>query len=331
MKSTNADQIVLTTIRQIIRATTLHSKHLAKTAGLTAPQLIILKTIRENGELSISRVAKLTEPFGEKTLSSVHLCDFPKSDASCIDKGLSGSMRLLREIASLGRAARASEKLKVRLPLSEVTVILTDDSEIQWLASHDALVREELNVKAVHYTTEGDQYVQYTVVPNFKRLGPKVGKQVPAVKKALSSADGNELLGKLQSDGVVKLELDGTTIELDSEDIEVRLQAKDGWAAAQGLGCVVVLNTDVTPDLQREGIAKDLVRVIQSQRKSIDCQYTDRIKVAVCTESESVMQAVDEHGKMICEETLADSLIIGTIEGVESCDSEHGKVFVAKV
>ena len=76
----------------------------------------------------------------------------------------------------------------MRLPLSQVEVVLADDSEIEWLKTHDELVREELNVKAVEYTTDGDQYVHYTVVPNFKRLGPKVGKQMPAVKKALQEA-----------------------------------------------------------------------------------------------------------------------------------------------
>ncbi|KAA5544300.1 isoleucine--tRNA ligase [Roseiconus nitratireducens] len=274
---------------------------------------------------------QLTEPFAGATLPSVHLCDFPESDRDRIDTSLSQSMRLLREIASLGRAARASEKLKVRLPLAEVTVILTDDTQIAWLQNHDALIREELNVKQVHYTTQGDQYVQYAVVPNFKRLGPKVGKQVPAVKKALAQADGNQLLAELQANGRVTLALADGEIELDNEDIEVRLQAKDGWAAAQGVGCVVVLNTEVTPELQREGIAKDLIRAIQNQRKAIDCQYTDRIQVSIDAGSDEVRQALQDHREMICDETLADSLDVGPMDSVQPADSEHGQVFVAKV
>ncbi|MEM0926117.1 MAG: DUF5915 domain-containing protein, partial [Planctomycetota bacterium] len=272
---------------------------------------------------------RLTAPFGDRVLESVHLCDYPVSDETKVDVELSQSMRLLREIASLGRAARAAEKLKVRLPLSEVTVILTGDDQISWLKSHDALVREELNVKKVHYTTEGDQYVQYSVVPNFKRLGPKVGKQVPAVKKALAECDGNALLQTLQAEGVVKLEIGDQELALDGEDIEVRLQAREGWAAAQGVGCVVVLNTEVTDELQREGIAKDLIRVIQNQRKSIGCQYTDRILVAVETEDPEVTRALEAHGALIREETLADSLIAGVLE-CESVKSEHGTVYVSK-
>ena len=124
-----------------------------------------------------------------------------------IDDDLSKSMKLLREIASLGRAARADAKAQGAFPLSRVEVVLKDDSQIAWLKTHDELVREELNVKTVEYTTDGDQYVQYTVVPNFKLLGPKVGKRVPAVKKALQEADGNALLQALQSDGSVTIEL----------------------------------------------------------------------------------------------------------------------------
>ena len=239
-------------------------------------------------------------------------------------------MRLLREIASLGRAARGAEKLKVRLPLLEVTVILTDGTHLAWLQSHDALIREELNVKAVHYTTDGNQYVQYTVVPNFKRLGPKVGKQVPQVKQALASADGNQLLVQLQDNGHVVLELGEGSVQLDSDDIEVRLKAKDGWAAAQGQGCVVVLNTEVTDELQREGISKDVIRIVQNQRKAIDCGYTDRIAICVSPTGEEVKQAIEEHRQTICEETLADTLEFKTDEG-DGANSEHGMVWVSKV
>ncbi|MEM6366232.1 MAG: class I tRNA ligase family protein, partial [Planctomycetota bacterium] len=111
---------------------------------------------------------ELSRPFGSNALISVHLCDYPIPDESRTDHTLSDSMSLLREIASLGRAARADAKLKVRTPLSKVEVILADESRLAWLRDHDALVRDELNVKVVDYTTYGGDYVQYTVVPNFK-------------------------------------------------------------------------------------------------------------------------------------------------------------------
>ncbi len=280
---------------------------------------------------------RLTEPFAGEALKSVHWCDYPTADHDRIDAKLSASMKLLREIASLGRAARAEAKLKVRLPLSKVEVVLADDSEIAWLGEHDELVRDELNVKAVEYTTEADEYVQYTVVPNFKRLGPKVGKQVPAVKAALAKADGNALLGALQRDGHVTIDLPDGPLELDDQDIEVRLRAREGWAAAQGPGCVVVLNTQVTDQLRREGFSKDLIRVIQNQRKTIGCQYSDRIEVGIVTDREEVKMAVSEHRESICQETLAEDLAtaeprleLSAIEGVDPVETEFGEIYVRK-
>lgn len=273
---------------------------------------------------------ELTRPFGDRVLSSVHLCDYPTADTSRVDESLSTSMKLLREIASLGRSARADAKLKVRLPLSKVEVILTNDSQIAWLESHDQLVREELNVKAVDYTTDGGEYVQYSVVPNFKRLGQKIGKQIPVVKKLLGEADGNALLSELQSTGKVVLSLPNGELELDNEDIEVRLKARDGWAAAQGLGCVVVLNTEVTDELRREGVAKDLIRAIQSQRKEISCDYTDRIEVSITSDDPETIEAIKEHGEMIAQETLAISVADAPITGVDAVALENGQLFVRK-
>ena len=272
----------------------------------------------------------LTQPFGDSVLCSVHLCDYPKADPARVNSDLSESMGLLREIASMGRAARAEAKLKVRLPLSQVEVVLTDDSRIDWLKQHDALVKEELNVKTVDYTIEADKYVQYTVVPNFKRLGPKVGKQIPAVKKALSDADGNELLQAMQRDGKVTLALPGGDVELDDQDIEVRLQAREGWAAAQGSRCVVVLNTEVTDELRREGVAKDLIRTIQNQRKEIQCEYLDRIEVAVETDMDDVITALKEHATLIAGETLADTVTLASFADVDPVENEYGRVFVRR-
>ena len=198
-------------------------------------------------------------------------------------------MKLLREIASLGRAARAEAKLKVRLPLSRVEVVLNDDSQIAWLKHHDELVREELNVKQVEYTTDGDQYVQYTVVPNFKLLGPKVGKQVPAVKKALTEADGNALLQALQSDGTVTLDLADGPLHADQRRDRGPAAGSRRLGGRPGSQVASWSSTPKSPmNLRREGIAKDLIRTIQNQRKEIACEYTDRIEVGIVSEDPEV-------------------------------------------
>ncbi|MFO0870772.1 MAG: isoleucine--tRNA ligase [Pirellulales bacterium] len=242
---------------------------------------------------------------GAGVLESVHLCDYPVADSTLIDPTLSARMQLLRSIASLGRAARMDNKLKVRQPLAQVEVILASAEHQEWLEAHDELLREELNVKQIHYTREAREYITYLVQPNFKRLGPRIGKRLPGVKQALAQADGGLLLEQLTASGQVTLTVEGEPIVLDHEDIQVRLQARPGWAAAQGAGCVVVLSTELTPALVREGLANDLIRLIQDRRKDLALNYTDRITVRLHTDAEEIRAAVVENEAAIRSETLA--------------------------
>ena len=250
--------------------------------------------------------------------NSVHLANYPTGDALLVDVALSERMNLVREITSLGRNARNVANLKVRQPLAKVEVVLVDTQHQPWLEEHVDLIAEELNVKAVDFTTHGEQYISYSVVPNFKRLGPRLGKHLPLVKGQLQKADGATLLAELKSTGKIELKLpDGETISLDTEDIEVRLQAKEGWAAAQGKGCVVVLATELTPELVAEGMARDLVRVIQDHRKETGCEFTDRIEVGIVTESTELRAAAERFRDYLAAETLAARIQFTPIEGVE--------------
>ena len=205
---------------------------LTTTAKMIAPFVPFLaETIWQN----------LTSVFGGKAKLSVHLCDYPLAEKTLIDEDLSRRMGLLRDIASSGLSARANAKLKVRQPLSGVTVVLNDSADQSWLETHDEILKTELNVLDVTYTTDAGEFVTYQVVPNFKRLGPRVGKLMPKVKKAFADADGGAILAELTEKGKSSLVVEGETIELDSEDVEVRLAANEGWAAAQGKQSVLSL------------------------------------------------------------------------------------------
>ena len=259
--------------------------------------------------------------FGERAVESVHLCDYPTGQVDAVDEQLSRRMQLVRTISSLGRSARMSEKLKVRQPLGKVEIILADTADQQWLEEHGALIKEELNVLHVEYTKDAEKYITYQVQPNFKRLGPRVGKQMPGLKQALAGADGGAILRELEVNKVVAITLsDGQQVELDSEDIQVRLQAKSGWAAAQDASCVVVLATELTPELERSGLARDLVRTIQDRRKQLACNYTDHLEVGIVTESEQMQCAFNENAVYIQRETLADSFALDGIPGVEGVE-----------
>ncbi|MBA2117770.1 isoleucine--tRNA ligase [Bremerella alba] len=260
--------------------------------------------------------------FGEKAKSSVHLCDFPTADQNAIDTQLSQRMELLREVASLGRQARMNEKLKVRQPLSLVEVVLADDEHRDWLKSHSAILCEELNVKNVEYTQDADEYINYQIQPNFKRLGPRVGKLMPNVKKVLGQTDAAALLNALQSNGAFTLTIEGESLTFDNDDIQVRLSAKEGWAAAQGKLCVVVLNTELTPELIQEGYVKDIVRLIQDKRKELDLEYTAKIEVGVVPESDDVKSAVTAYTNYIQAETLATSVQLSVIDGIDPIETK---------
>jgi isoleucyl-tRNA synthetase len=262
--------------------------------------------------------------FGDRALESVHLCDYPTGNAEVVNDTLSSRMRTLREIASLGRSARMDNKLKVRQPLSSVHVILSDATHQEWLEEHDALLRDELNVKQIDYIREAEKYITYQVQPNFKRLGPRVGKLLPGLKAALGQANGAQLLAELSVAGKVTLEVSGEKVELDSEDIQVRLQAKPGWAAAQGAGVVVVLNTELTPELIAEGYARDVVRLVQDRRKEMNLDFTDRIELGLTTASDELQQAIQANADYIAGETLATALKTESLADGEGQEVEIG-------
>ena len=294
---------------------------LTTTAKMIAPFVPFLsETIWKN----------LTNVFDGKASASVHLCDYPVAAPDVagnglIDSTLSRRMGLLREIASLGLSARANAKLKVRQPLSGVTVIMNDDVDQAWLETHDELLKTELNVQNVTYTTDAGEFVTYQIVPNFKRLGPRVGKLMPKVKKAFADANGATILAELNSTGKTSIAVEGETIELDSEDIEVRLQANEGWAAAQGSQAVIVLSTELTPELIRSGLARDVNRFIQDRRKDLDLQRTDRIELYLVTESDELKKAIDENREYLMSETLATKLSFDApTDQVEPVEQEIG-------
>jgi len=276
-------------------------------------------------------VANLAVAGGGSKLESVHLADYPTPDAPLIDEKLSTRMNLVREIVSLGRSARMGAKLKVRQPLAKVEICLADATRQPWLAEHAGLIAEELNVKKVEFAVRADEYVAYTVLPDLKKLGPKLGKRLPLVKQALAKVDAAALLQQLESEKRATLELADGPLVLESDEVQVRLQAKPGWAAAHGASGVVVVSTDVTPELVAEGLARDFVHSVQSIRKDLNCAYTDRLALGVVGDGEAAA-AIRQFADYVRGETLATSLDFAPIAGVEAIEASVGnqtvKLFV---
>ena len=260
-------------------------------------------------------------PFGDRVPESVHLTDYPVGDAALVDADLVRRMALVRDVSSLGRAARAAEKLKVRQPLAKVEVILAAASPADeaWLESHADLVCDELNVKQFEICREPDRYITRGVLPDLKKLGPRLGKDLPRARDALAKADAADLLAALARDGRATLPLPGGgTATIEQDDVLVRTTAREGWAAAESPLAVVVVASQLSPELVAEGLVREVVHAIQSQRKALDLEFTDRITLGFETPAADLRAALERHLDYVTGETLADSAAFGPLPGAVS-------------
>jgi isoleucyl-tRNA synthetase len=249
-------------------------------------------------------------PFGDGTEESVHLADYPEPDPEDVDLDLSRVMRTVREIVSLGLQVRTANKLRVRQPLEAAEVVLGDPAMESALREHLSLVRDELNVHEVHFVGDADRYVTYRVKPNFRALGPRIGRQMPALKAVLARADGAALLRELDAHGRVRLEIDGAEIVLSADEIAVTLEAREGFAAASGAEGVVVLRTALTPELVEEGRYREVLSRVQSFRKELDLEYTGRIRLTL-QGAPALLDAVRPRVEDLSREALALEVRIG--------------------
>ncbi|MBM4011653.1 MAG: isoleucine--tRNA ligase [Planctomycetes bacterium] len=253
--------------------------------------------------------------FGGRALESVHLADYPTGDAALVDHDLVRRMAVVRDVASLGRAARAAEKLRVRQPLQKVEVILADarPDDAAWLEAHADLVCDELNVKQFEVCGEPDRYITRAILPDLKKLGPKLGKDLPKARDALAKADAAALLAALAAHGRAEVPLPGGGVAtVEQDDVIVRTTAKPGWAAAESPRAVVVIAKDLTPDLVAEGLVREVVHAIQTERKELDLEFTDRIDLVFATKSAELREALERHRDYVSGETLAASIHFGT-------------------
>jgi isoleucyl-tRNA synthetase len=212
-------------------------------------------------------------------------------------------MAIVRGIVSLGLRVRTDNKLKVRQPLSKAEVTLSNAELDLRISPYADLIAEELNVQEVRFVHGAEEHVEYKVKPNFRRLGPRVGKKMPAVKKAMEVADGSRLRASLLARGKAEIEVDGEPLALELEDIEVTVQAKEGYAAAGDEAAVVVLSTELTEALLEEGKYRELLSRVQTFRKDLGLEYTQRIRLSI-QGSESLTRILEARREDLMKETL---------------------------
>ena len=254
---------------------------------------------------------------------SVHLADFPPSETACIDPALEEEMRVIIDLVSLGRAARNACQIKVRQPLQKMYVPARHRPTVERMFS---LIQEEVNIREIVYVAEDDDFVHYELKPQFKVMGPKYGNQMKAIAAELAGLKGQEVLSAFNATGTYRLESLG--IGLVPEDVAVHIQPREGFVFESVKDLFVALDKTLTPDLVREGYARELVNKIQFSRKEQGFDIMDRIAVEWHADAE-IGSALDAHGDFIRSETLCDQLEeASSPDGLSAFDINGKEVFL---
>lgn len=239
---------------------------------------------------------------------SVHLADFPVADADVIDAELEERMHLAQDVSSLVLSLRKKVNIKVRQPLQKILIPVLDAHMQDQVQKVEDLIKGEVNVKEFEYLTETEGFIKKKVKPNFKSLGAKMGAKMKAVAAAITAMDQHQITA-LEKDSGYTLTVDGEAIDIVREDVDIIAEDIPGWSVANKDTLTVALDITVTPELQDEGNARELVNRIQKIRKETGLELTDRIAVSV-EEHEPLKSAILNFSEYICTEILADKLEI---------------------
>ncbi len=241
--------------------------------------------------------------------SSVHLCDFPAVDEALSDPELVRHMEVVVRIVELGRSIRKDSKLRVRQPLARISVALRSVEERSWLEEFREPILRELNVKEMTFIDDPADLVSYEIKANFRLLGPKFGKDMPKVAAAISTADPAALASAARKGDEVTIEVEDIgPVQLTADELDVKMKTVEGLAVAEDSGYLAALSTELTPELVREGMARDISRTLNNLRKEADYDVSDRIDVEWSSDHAEVKTAVEEHAHTIRQEALAESL-----------------------
>ncbi len=262
---------------------------------LIAPFMpFIAEALHQNLVRSVDRSAPL----------SVHMAEWPQACAEWVDERLIHDVAVVQRVVGLGRSAREAHRLRVRQPLAKLLVRAPDEQAAVAIGALAGQIMEELNVKSVEPIARDAGLVSYRIKPNLPRVGKRYGKLIPAIRKALQSADGAAIAADVAAGHPHVLAVDGQALSFEPEDFLIETRSAPGFACAEEDGYLVALNTELTPALEREGLAREVVRTVQDARKSAELQVDDRIELRVIGSAE-ITRAVAEHRGFIMAETLA--------------------------
>ena len=246
----------------------------------------------------------------DKAPISVHLCDFPVANESFIDTELEAEMELVLEIVVLGRAARNASNIKNRQPIGNMYV----KADRQLDDFFKEIVASELNLKAVSFKDDMEEYLSYSFKPQFKVLGPKVGKQIGEVKAALAGINGHAAKAELESTGKLKLTLKSGEVELLPEDVDITMSQTEGFATQRYGNVTIALETTLSQELIEEGFVREIISKLQTMRKENGFQVVDHITVYAAG-NDKLVDIMSRNEDFLKKVVLADKGVYGSTEG----------------
>ena len=247
--------------------------------------------------------------------TSVHLAEYPKADETAIDSKLEKRMAIAQQITSMVLSLRRKKNLKVKQPLTAIMIPVLDEAQKQDIEAVADLIMSEVNVKGINYVGGDAGILVKRIKPDFKKLGPKFGKNMKAAAQALTSLEQSQI-AQFEKDGKIALTLNGEEAVVELADVEVISEDIPGWLVANEGNITVALDITITDDLRKEGIARELVNRIQNVRKSKDFNITDRIVVKI-TPDEHVIDAVAQFKDYIAKQVLAVAIELAPVEGAD--------------
>jgi len=234
---------------------------------------------------------------------SVHLCDYPSFNPELVDEELEKDMEYVRKVVVLARAARNRAVVKTRQPLALMMVNPKNDEERKSIERLKDLILDEINVKAIEYADDMSQFVTMSMKPVFSLIGKKYGRLVPKIAQKLTEIDTLKAKSELDNNKLLRLDVDGEKIELLPEEVEIRVQDKEGYVTESDNGTFATLSTVLNQDLIDEGFAREIVNKVQFMRKEADFNVIDRIELCIVSTS-AVVDAFNRYQDYVKNETL---------------------------
>jgi isoleucyl-tRNA synthetase len=265
---------------------------------------------------------------------SVHLASWPAADLALIDVELSAQMALARRLVELGRSARSGASVRTRQPLRRALIGAAGFEALP--AELRSLVAAELNVNELSALDgSGGELVDYAIKPNFRNLGRRFGARTPAVAAAITAAPATDIATAVLAGGTIPVMVEGLSEEavpVGADDVIVTQTPRVGWAVATDAGETVAIDTTVTPELRREGLAREVIRLVQEARKTDGLDVTDRISLGWSANDPDLAAALTEHASLIAGEVLATEYgpEVTAGDALEHVDTERGLRFWLK-